>query len=221
MKWATFLLPLAASLVLSACQTHQAAPFDYTAFKESRPKSILVLPPLNESPEVKATWGMLTATTMPLSEAGYYVFPVAVTTETFKQNGLTNPADIHNVKPDKLRQIFGNDAVLYITVKDYGTRYQVLQSITTVSAEAKLVDARNGKELWSGTVTSSDTGKKSNNSLLGTLLGAAITQVVGTLGDKGYDMAQTAGLQLFSPQRSNGILYGPRSANYQKEPRQH
>lgn len=216
MKWSKLLLPLAASLALSACQTHQPTPFDYTAFKESRPKSILVLPPLNETPEVKATWGMLTATTMPLSEAGYYVFPVAVAAETFKQNGLTNPADIHEVKLDKLHAIFGNDAVLYITVKDYGTRYQVLQSVTTVSADAKLVDARNGKELWSGQVISSDAGQKGNNGLLGALLGAVIDQVVGTLGDKGYDMAQAAGVQLLSPQKTNGILYGPRSQHYLK-----
>lgn len=43
-------------------------------------------------------------------------------------------------------------------------------------------------------------------------------QVVGTLGDKGYDMAQTAGIQLLSPEKTNGILYGPRSPNYQKQP---
>lgn len=216
-KMNKLLLPLCFSLALTACQTHQITPFDYTAFKESRPKSILVLPPLNESPEVKATWGMLTATTMPLSEAGYYVFPVAVANETFKQNGLSNPADIHEVKLDKLREIFGNDAVLYITIKDYGTSYQVIQSVTTVSAQAKLVDARNGKELWHGTVTTSDAGQKSNGNILGALLGAVIDQIVGTLGDKGYDMAQTAGVQLLSPNRTDGILYGPRSEHYQKE----
>ncbi|WP_274571895.1 DUF799 domain-containing protein [Neisseria leonii] len=213
-----FLLPLAAVFALAACQTHQPQPYDYTAFKESKPESILVLPPLNESPDVKATWGMLAATTFPLAEAGYYVFPAAVVAETFKQNGLTDAADMHNVKLDKLREIFGNDAVLYVTVKDYGTRYQIIQSITTVTAEAKLVDARNGKELWRGSATASDAADKSNNGILAALIGAVIDQVIGTLGDKGYDMAQTAGVQLLSPQRANGILYGPRSPHYQKEP---
>lgn len=32
---------------------------DYSAYKQARPKSILVLPPLNESPDVKATYSML------------------------------------------------------------------------------------------------------------------------------------------------------------------
>lgn len=220
MKMMKCLLPLAATLVLAACQTYQPQPYDYTAFKESNPKSILVLPPLNESPDVKATWGMLTATTFPLSEAGYYVFPVAVAAEVFKQNGLTNAADIHDVKLDKLHSIFGHDAVLYVTVKEYGTKYQVLQSVTTVRAEAKLVDAHTGKELWSGSAVASDAGQKSNNNILAALLGAIIDQVVGTLGDKGYDMAQTAGVQLLSPAKHNGILHGPRSPHYQKEPGQ-
>lgn len=218
MKMMKILLSLAATIALSACQTSKPQAYDYTAFKESNPQSILVLPPLNESPDIKATWGMLTATTFPLSEAGYYVFPVAVAAETFKQNGLINAADIHDVKLDKLREIFGNDAVLYVTVKDYGTRYQVIQSVTSVTAEAKLVDARSGKELWSGSATASDAGNKSNNGILAALLGALIDQVVGTLGDKGYDMAQTAGIQLLSPEKTNGILYGPRSPNYQKQP---
>ncbi|MFQ1015337.1 DUF799 domain-containing protein [Avibacterium paragallinarum] len=215
MRYLSFLL---GSLFLAGCQTYTTTPLDYTEFKKSRPKSILALPPLNESPEVNATWGMLTATTYPLSEAGYYVFPVAVVNETFRQNGLTNAADIHNLKLDKLRAIFNNDAVLYITVKDYGTRYQLIQSITIVQAEAKLVDAKTGKALWQGSVTASDSAEKSNNStILGALIGAIIDQISGTLLDKGFDVAQIAGSQLLSPQRTNGILYGPRSSEYKIE----
>ena len=29
---------------------------NYAAFKQARPRSIVVLPPLNESPDIKATW---------------------------------------------------------------------------------------------------------------------------------------------------------------------
>lgn len=105
------ILGLAAVLALSACQVQKAPDFDYTSFKESKPASILVVPPLNESPDVNGTWGVLASTAAPLSEAGYYVFPAAVVEETFKQNGLTNAADIHAVRPEKLHQIFGNDAV--------------------------------------------------------------------------------------------------------------
>ena len=57
---------------------------DYAAFKASKPRSIVVLPPLNESPDVGATYGMLSQVTVPLAEAGYYVLPVALVDETFR-----------------------------------------------------------------------------------------------------------------------------------------
>ena len=59
-------------------------PYDYTAFKQSRPASILVIPPLNNSPDVAATYSMLSQVTLPLAEAGYYVFPVSLVDETFR-----------------------------------------------------------------------------------------------------------------------------------------
>ena len=63
-----------------------AAPktIDYAAFKQSRPKSILVLPPINESPEVQASYSLVSQVTYPLAEAGYYVLPIALVDETFR-----------------------------------------------------------------------------------------------------------------------------------------
>ncbi len=101
---------------------------DYSAFKQAKPRSILVLPPLNESPDVKATYSMLSQVTFPLAEAGYYVVPVALADETFRQNGLTSAGDVHQVSPAKLREIYGADAALYVTVSDYGTRYMVIRA---------------------------------------------------------------------------------------------
>lgn len=204
------ILGLAAVLALSACQVQKAPDFDYTSFKESKPASILVVPPLNESPDVNGTWGMLASTAAPLSEAGYYVFPAAVVEETFKQNGLTNAADIHAVRPEKLHQIFGNDAVLYITVTEYGTSYQILDSVTTVSAKARLVDSRNGKELWSGSASIREGSNNSNSGLLGALVSAVVNQIANNLTDRGYQVSKTAAYNLLSPYSHNGILKGPR-----------
>ena len=94
-------------------------------------------------------------TSVPLAESGYYVFPVTLTEETFKQNGLTVPADIHALPFDKLRQIFGADAALYIDVMHYKTSYALLASETRVTAKARLVDLRSSTELWNGTATAS------------------------------------------------------------------
>jgi len=75
---------LALVLLSAGCAT--PAPHDYTAYKQSRPASILVLPPVNQTTDIKASIGMLSQMTEPLAEAGYYVFPVAVVSETFKHN---------------------------------------------------------------------------------------------------------------------------------------
>jgi hypothetical protein len=102
------LLVLLAAGLTTGCAT-QTKPYDYTAFKESRPASILVLPPINNSPDVAATYSMYSQVTYPLAESGYYVYPVTLVDETFRQNGLNNPPEMHEVTLKKLREIFGAD----------------------------------------------------------------------------------------------------------------
>lgn len=206
-----------ASLFLPGCAPN-IRPYDYTAFKESRPRSILVLPPLNSSPDVKATYGLLSQTTTPLAESGYYVFPVTLVEETFKQNGLTSPADIHEVSLNKLRDIFGADTALYINIRQYGTSYAVLASETRVTAEARLVDLKNGNTLWSGRATASSAeGESNSGGLVGMLIKAAVKQIVETIADRGYEIAGKTSHRLLSAGGPNGILYGPRSPLYLKD----
>ncbi|WP_434513720.1 DUF799 domain-containing protein [Dechloromonas sp. ARDL1] len=205
------------AFLLGGCATQK--PYDYTAFKEARPASILVLPPLNSSPDVAATYSMMSQTTAPLAESGYYVFPVTLVDESFKQNGLTMPADIHAVPIHKLREIFGADAALYINVKQYGTSYAVISSETRVTAEAKLVDLRSGNTLWAGAATASSAEGNNNNSggLIGMLVNAAIRQIVETISSQGHLIAGRTSTRLLGAGRPNGILYGPRSPMYLKE----
>jgi hypothetical protein len=190
---------------------------DYAAFKAARPRSIVVLPPLNESPDIKATYAMLSQATYPLAESGYYVLPVALVDETFRQNGLTVPGDIHTVPVPKLREIFGADAALYVTVTDYGSRYQVVSSVTRVAANAKLVDLKSGDVLWSGTAVAAKDSGNSGGGLVGMLITAAISQAVNHLSDASYPVAGMTSVRLLSAGTQGGILYGPRSPKYQSD----
>lgn len=201
---------------LGACAT--ATPYDYTAYKQNRPVSMLVLPPLNETPEVVATYGVLSQVTFPLAEAGYYVVPVSLMDETFRQNGLNNPAEIHDVSPQKLREIFGADAAVYIKITQYGTSYAIVASDTRVTVQARLVDLRTGDLLWQGSASAASSENRSSNQggLVGLLVQAIITQIVETATDTSIVYAGIASQRLLSP-RPNGILYGPRSPNYQKD----
>ncbi|MBO9881261.1 DUF799 domain-containing protein [Xanthomonas sp. D-109] len=202
-------------LLLSACAT-QPMSRDYSAYKASKPRSILVLPPVSHAPDVNASLSVLSVTTLPLAEAGYYVMPVAPVYETFKQNGITVADEAQAVSPEKLREIFGADAALYITVEKYGAVYQVINSVVVVSANAKLVDLRTGTVLWQGQAQASS-GENQNNAgggLLGMLVTAAINQVVNQVTDQGHQIGNVASQRLLSAGHPGGLLYGPYNPKY-------
>ncbi|GAB7543673.1 DUF799 domain-containing protein [Cupriavidus sp. 8B] len=210
---------LFAAMAVAVLAAGCAAPrqnVDYSAFKESRPRSIVVLPPLNESPDVKATYSMLSQVTYPLAESGYYVLPVTLVDETFKQNGMTTAGDIHQVPPAKLREIFGADAALYITVSKYGTSYMVISSATVVTASARLVDLKTGATLWSGSASASNNEGNNNagGGLIGALITAAVKQVLNSVTEAGHPVAGVTSARLLSAGRPGSILYGPRNPRY-------
>ena len=207
-----------ATALLSACATKPAAPFDYTAFKQSRPASLLVLPPLNDSPDVNATPSVMATATLPLAEAGYYVFPASLVDETFRQNGLTSAIDAQQVAATKLREIFGADAAVYLRIKDYGTKYLVVGSDTRVTIEGRIVDLRTGTELWQGTATaSSSEQQQGQGTLAGMLIGALVNQILATATDASFNWGAVSNQRLLSGGLRNGILYGPRSPNHLKD----
>jgi hypothetical protein len=212
------LLACASGALLVAACSASVQPPDYTAFRDAKPRSILVLSPVNHTPDVKATSGVLAQMTRPLAEGGYYVVPVAVAAETFRQNGLDTPDDIAQVPAAKLRSIFGVDAVLYTTVTKYGSVYQVINSDTTVKASAKLVDLRTGSVLWNGAGEASSqeggAGSHSSSGIVGLLVQAAVTQVVHNLTDQSFDIAGVASERMLHAGPPTGLLYGPRSPKY-------
>lgn len=204
-------------LLITACAT--PTKWDYTAYRQSKPHSILVLPPLNNSPDIQATYSVLSTVTQPLAEAGYYVFPVTLVDQTFKENGLLNPGEMHQAPLEKIREIFGADAALYITVTQYGGSYQLLSSDVVVTAQAKLVDTRTGQLLWAGMASASDNEGGSNSGGLGGMLVAALVkQVINNVaGDKqSHRIARITSNRLLAP-GPNGLLYGPRSPLYEQQ----
>jgi hypothetical protein len=186
--------------------------FDYAKFKQSKPSSILILPPVNESVEVSGENAVLSALVRPVAEAGYYVFPTTLVSETFKQNGYTQSAEIHEIPLSRLDKIFGSDAILYINIKEYGQKYFIVGSAATVVLEGRLVDAKTGEEIWNGLASASSNENSSQNSagIVGLLLEAVVTQVVGEVFDASYPTSKIATARMLYPQNQNALLYGPR-----------
>ncbi|MCH2241366.1 MAG: DUF799 domain-containing protein [Aquabacterium sp.] len=203
--------------VLSGCASRPAA-WDYTAFQQAKPASLLVMPPVNDSPEVKATASVWSHATRPLAEAGYYVLPVTLVDETLRSNGVMTAQDAQDIPLPKLREFFGADAAVYIRIKDYGTRYAVLSSETRVQVEGQVVDLRTGTLLWKGSAaaSSAEQQQQSQGGLVGLLVQALVQQIVGTVSDAAYNYAGIASYRLMGTPRFNGMLPGPRSPDYGK-----
>ena len=207
---------LIAAVLLTGCAAPKS--YDYAALKQSKPRSILVLPPLNNSPDIRATYSFLATVTTPLAESGYYVFPVALVDQTFKENGLPNAGEMHQAPIGKIAEIFGADAALYITVDQYGAQYQLLDSSVTVSANARLIDTRSGQLLWEGKASASSAENDMNNSgsVLAMLISGLIKQIANSIGDNGYPIARITSARLLTA-KPGGLLHGPRSPRYEKD----
>jgi hypothetical protein len=214
----TFLRPISAalvagSLVLAGCKVTD--PYDYTNFRAHPPRSILVLPPLNESMAIEGTYGYLSTVTQPIAERGYYVFPVAVTDQFMKDNGLPTAGEMQQAPLTKFAEVVGADAVLFLTLKQYGSKYQVVSATTTVEVLAKLVDTRTGILLWQGRGFAESKSAGTNNPLA-TLIAAAVVQAINKKADSAHGVSRQANTNLFTAE-NRGLPYGPYSPKYRTE----
>jgi hypothetical protein len=221
-------LLVAAAAALAACKSNAASPpppYDYRPFLAHVPKSILVLPPIDDTHEVGASCSLLTTVTRPLAERGYYVFPVAVVDEFMRDNGCPEPSDMHAVPLAKLDEVFGADAVMYLAVKQWGTVYQILNSKTEVTVHARLVDVRSGQEIWAGDGTASrdtSSGGGGGGDPLGQLVVMAVAavanQIATSVTDPSHDLAPVACSSLVVHSRQP-LPLGPRAAGFEDDQR--
>jgi hypothetical protein len=132
-------------LVLPSCSARQPR---YDTFYAHEPRSILVVPPLNDTTEVTAPEVYSTTVTRPLAERGYYVFPVILTENLLGDMGLPEAGLVHQLPPSRFHELFGADAVMFVNITDWSNKYLVLQQSTTVEVSFTLKDTRTGAVLW-------------------------------------------------------------------------
>lgn len=189
-----------------------ATPYDYTALEAAKPRSILVLPPVNNSIDVNATYTFLSTISKPLAEKGYYIFPVAVIDTFLKENGMTDPQDMNAVPLDRLRENIGPDAVLYVSINDWGQKYQILSSNTVVDSNIRLVDARTGTLLWDSHVSLAQGSSDGGAGIAGALIGALVEQIVDSKVDQTQPVSSLANTTAIN-RKNNGLLPGPYHQN--------
>jgi hypothetical protein len=212
-RTAAMLLAVVLGALLGGCAAVDKAPADpWPALREARPVSVLVLPPVNDSPDVLAPGSVMAQAVLPLAERGYYVFPVALSNETLRLNGVQTPKDAQDISPQRLREVFGADAALYLRVRAYGSVYRVISADSVTAVDARLVDLRDGRTLWTGSASASSAEQRGGlqGGLSSVLLQALIEQVASSFSDRNHEVAGVAMRRLLAGPSPRGLLPGPR-----------
>jgi hypothetical protein len=138
-------------LSLALISSAGCASFDYDTYLKHMPRSILVIPPMNATPEISAPYQVLSSVTRLIAEKGYYVFPVVVVDKFMKANGLPTPGEMNQAPLSKIDEVFGADAVMYIKILNWGKPSMLIDLFgvqKNIAIECRLVDVKTGLELW-------------------------------------------------------------------------
>jgi len=204
---------------ITACQSIVDKPNKYRPYLKQMPVSILVLPPVNQSMAVMAPYMYLSIISRPIAEKGYYVFPVAVIDALMKENGVSTPEDMHRVSLSKINEIIHPDAVLYIKIKEWGTKFKVIDSQTIVHISARLIDTATGNQIWHNENRVVRSGNNNSSDILDMIIAAMVNQVLSNFMDQTIDVAKMVNRNLYYNDY-HGLLWGkyhPQYKNYQKE----
>lgn len=134
---------------LGCGSTAKEPDYDYSAFRAADPRSILIVPVVNNTMDVDAADYFLSAISRPVAERGYYVFPVNMVKRVMEEDGLADANMVHEADPTRLASLFGADSVLYVSVERWDAQYAVLSTTVTVEFKYVLRDGGTGDELWS------------------------------------------------------------------------
>lgn len=168
-----------ATLFMSGCAVNRSPKSElYPKMYQEMPKTVLVLPAINQTTAADAPHLFTSTIAQPLADAGFYVLSTEVTNKFLQNEGLTSGEQLKTVPVQKFGQTFGADAVLYVTIDKWDTNYYVIGGNVTVGISYLLKSTKTGAELWSyADETKMDTSGDSNG---GGLLGAIISTAIKT-----------------------------------------
>lgn len=194
MKFAPFLL-VVLGISLNACGPKMITKEEaFPKMYEERPLSILVLPPINETTAADAKEYYSTTIAEPLSYNGYYVFPLELTSEIMKSEGIYDTELLLNTPPQKFREYFGADGVLYIKILKWDTAYYVVGGNVTVAVEFLLRSTHTGEDLWKydGIITVDTSGDSGGAGGLAGLVLKVVTTAIETAATDYVPLAKQA-----------------------------
>ena len=167
---------------------------EFSKMYEEQPRSLLILPPMNESSDAEAKGYYMTTVEIPFAQMGYYVFPVQMVSDIMKQEGVYDTELLYNMPLNKFYEYFGTDAVLFTKIKEWKVSYAVIASSLTISIESTIVSTKTSEKLWTytGTVVVDLSGGNSGGGGIGGLIASAIATAINTAAADYVDYAKMA-----------------------------
>jgi hypothetical protein len=217
LRWAVVCVLL---LALSACSARQPR---YEAFYAHEPRSILIVPPLNDTTEVTAPAVYSTTVTRPLAERGYYVFPVILTESLLRDMGLPEAGLVHQLPPSRFNELFGADAVMFVNITDWSNKYLVLKQSTVVEVNFTLKDTRTGTVLWEHTQSFAQSsgavsaGVGGLGGLIAMAVEAAVTYAANEMTEVDYRPLAVQANQVAFAMPGAGLPAGPYHPDYRSD----
>ncbi|MGF1725389.1 DUF799 domain-containing protein [Photobacterium nomapromontoriensis] len=206
-KYFKFFSILFFTVILSACQTTKVE--RQTGFEQHKPRSILILPVVNNSVDVDASLAVYSSLPVVLAEKGYYVYPINTVKTILEQEGLYEPAEIHKVDTKKMSQLFGADAILYVTINKWDTTWLLLSSTTSVDFNYEFKD-KDGNTIWQTTKHLEYTPQNSSSgNLIVDLVSAAISATINRIAPDYMPLTRMANYQVFYQDPSSYLPNGP------------
>lgn len=101
----------------------------YPLLYNERPKSIMILPPINKSVNVEAKEQFYSSLIVPLTLSGYYVLPPLLTIDVLKEESAYDAETFLNNSMKPVGALFGADAVLFTIIHNW-EKSTVLNNIT-------------------------------------------------------------------------------------------
>ena len=121
----------------------------YPVPERGSPVHLLVpVPPINKSVDVNAPDYFMATIAEPLAERGYYVFPVNMVKQVLSDDGLSDANLVHRADPRRLGELFGADAVMYISIVRWDAKYAIISTTVTVELTYVIKSTHTGAELW-------------------------------------------------------------------------
>ncbi|TFH29288.1 MAG: hypothetical protein E4G97_07470 [Deltaproteobacteria bacterium] len=211
------LLPVVGFLVLSLGCAAAPPKKDYAAFHAANPRSILVVPVINNTNNVEAPGLFLSTMPIPVAERGYYVFPVNMVRRVLEDEGLSDANLVHTADTARLCNLFGADSVLYVSIEAWTAQYLLITTQVTVEFDYVMKDGKTGDTIWKEhkkVVYAPQ--QQSGGSPLAALVAAAVQAAVTKAAPNYMPLARQANAEVINTP-GVGLPAGPHNREYGKD----